>query len=110
MLHFDLLRLFGPVMQVDQSAYAIPYMTSADQKIQDFLKADVVIENIINDLSASSELLHGVDPILTEREFRIYPLQQVTTILTTGNIVLITMLCRHCFARAYLWKGIKSQL
>ena len=107
MLHFDLLRIYGPVMQVNPSADAIPYMTSADQNIQDILKADVVMEKIITDLSTASELLKGVDPIITEGVNN--------SSSPTGNndfnyrqYRLNYYAVQALLARAYLWKGDKS--
>ena len=66
MFHLDLLRLFGPVMSVESTALAIPYVTVADQSIQDILTADEVIHRIISDLAQASELLAASDPILTD--------------------------------------------
>jgi len=107
MLHFDLLRIFGPVMQVNQSADAIPYMTSADQNIQDILKADVVIENIISDLSASSELLNGVDPILTEGVQNL-PSPTGNNDFNYRQYRLNYYAVQALLARVYLWNGDKS--
>jgi len=66
MFHLDLLRLFGPVMSENAHEMAIPYVTVADQNIQDFLTADVVIDRIIHDLTEASGLLQSSDPVLTD--------------------------------------------
>lgn len=107
MLHFDLLRIFGPIMQVNKSADAIPYMTRADQNIQDILKAEDVIEKIIDDLKASSELLYLVDPILTER-VQNSPSQTGVNDFHYRQYRLNYYAVQALLARAYLWKGDKS--
>lgn len=108
MFHFDLLRLFGPVMSENAHEMAIPYVTVADQNIQDFLTADVVIDRIIHDLTEASGLLQSSDPILTDgvkhtpeagdnidfcyRQYRL-------------NYFAVQVL----LARAHLWKGDQTE-
>ena len=108
MFHLDLLRLFGPVMSENAHEMAIPYVTVADQNIQDFLTADVVIDRIIHDLTEASGLLQSSDPVLTDgvkhtpeagdnidfcyRQYRL-------------NYFAVQVL----LARAYLWKGDQTE-
>lgn len=108
MFHLDLLRLFGPIMSENPSEEAIPYMTAADQNIQNILTAEVVIGKIINDLSQASTLLKDEDPIITDgvkhtpedgdnidfcyRQYRL-------------NYYAVQVL----LARANLWKGDKTE-
>ncbi len=65
MLHFDLLRLFGPMPKSGNQLEAIPYYTENNRKAAPILSFDKVIENIITDLNTAVELLKD-DPIITE--------------------------------------------
>ena len=64
MLHFDLLRMFGPVYSMNPKDASIPYLKEANEKIQKILPADEVLNNVLNDLD-SAELLLAKDPIVT---------------------------------------------
>lgn len=67
MLHFDLLRLFGPVYnESSASQKCIPYQLSSSKDIQPLLSASEVLQNVIKDLEAASALLKDADPIITE--------------------------------------------
>jgi len=63
-LHFDLLRMFGPVMAVNASAPAIPYRTVLERTSQPLLPANEVMKQIIADLTAAEELLKS-DPLIS---------------------------------------------
>ena len=67
MLHFDLLRLFGPVYnETTASQKCIPYQLSSSKDIQPLLPASEVLENVIADLEEAAKLLAESDPIITE--------------------------------------------
>lgn len=108
MFHLDLLRLFGPVMSENAHEMAIPYVTVADQNIQDFLTADVVIDRIIHDLTEASGLLQSSDPVLTDG---------VKHTPEAGDIIdfcyrqyrLNYFAVQVLLARAYLWKGDQTE-
>lgn len=63
-LHFDLLRMFGPVMATNPTAKSIPYRTALNRETQPLLPANEVIKLIIADLLQAEELLKE-DPIVT---------------------------------------------
>ncbi|WP_316794673.1 RagB/SusD family nutrient uptake outer membrane protein [Pedobacter frigoris] len=63
-LHFDLLRMFGPVMATDPTAKSIPYRTMLNKESQPLLPANEVVKLIINDLLQAEELLKN-DPIVS---------------------------------------------
>lgn len=65
MIHFDLLRLFGPVYVTDSAAVSIPYYTKAQPEVMARIPAIQVMDSVMRDLSQALELLAG-DPILTE--------------------------------------------
>lgn len=65
MLHFDLLRIFGPVYATNSQGSAIPYYTVATAKTQPVLSAADVMTNVLADLKTAEGLLAS-DPIITK--------------------------------------------
>jgi hypothetical protein len=65
MLHFDMLRLFGPVYSRNPQAIAIPYYKKYSVRPNAVLSADKVADNILHDLLEARILLAG-DPVRTE--------------------------------------------
>ncbi len=65
MLHFDLLRLFGPVYSQQPEALSIPYYTSRTTTPEPQLAASEVISRILADLTRARTELAG-DPVITE--------------------------------------------
>lgn len=65
-LHFDMLRLFGPIYRVKPSAVAIPYNESIKITNLPLLSADVVLNDyILRDIVLAEQFL-GKDPIIEE--------------------------------------------
>jgi hypothetical protein len=103
LMHFDLLRLFGPVYKTTPTASAIPYYTKADGTTQAILPASQVMDSVLTDLNRAKTLLVA-DPVTTA---------------TGANINLITSeyysnnrnqrlnyyAVTGLLARAYLYKG-----
>lgn len=66
MMHFDMLRFYGPIYNDETASQtAIPYLKDTERKMQDILPASKVIENILKDLKESADLLKE-DPIRTD--------------------------------------------
>lgn len=65
-LHFDMLRLFGPIYSTDSTATAIPYRLSPSLSADDPLPANEVMRCVIADLDSARTLLATTDPILTD--------------------------------------------
>lgn len=65
-LHFDMLRLFGPVYSQDSTATAVPYRLHQTLSADDPLPANRVMALTIADLDAARALLADIDPILTD--------------------------------------------
>ena len=64
-LHFDMLRLFGPVYKLHPEAEAIPYNESSKVVALPLMTADSVLhEKILRDLDEAEELLAGSDPVI----------------------------------------------
>ena len=64
-LHFDLLRLFGPVYTLGASLKAIPYKTTVDQNPVPPSTTAEVIQFILKDLQEAEALMKMKDPILS---------------------------------------------
>ena len=62
-LHFDLLRLFGPVYSDNPGGKSIPYRTEFDNEATPILPANEVVELVLKDLNAAQELLKDSDPL-----------------------------------------------
>lgn len=63
-LHFDMLRLFGPVYAVNPEGISIPYNTRYSVSASSLLPANEVIEKVMTDLKEAEILLKEVDPII----------------------------------------------
>ena len=58
MMHFDLLRLYGPIYTTETaSQQAIAYLKDTERKMQDILPASKVVELILDDLKNAATLL-----------------------------------------------------
>lgn len=65
MLHFDMLRLFGPMCSTADSVKpSIPYYRTPSTSVAELLPANQVLDSIINDLKYAESLLSN-DPIIT---------------------------------------------
>ena len=62
-LHFDLLRMFGPVYKEHPASKAIPYRTAFDKDATPVLSASEVVDAILKDLNDAEKLLKGSDPL-----------------------------------------------
>lgn len=65
MLHFDMLRLFGPVYTKDSDKKAIPYYNKQTNSPEPILTAKEVAEKVVADLEEARILLAN-DPVKTE--------------------------------------------
>ena len=62
-LHFDLLRMFGPVYKEHPASKAIPYRTTFDKDATPVLPACEVVDAILKDLNDAEKLLKENDPL-----------------------------------------------
>ncbi|MGX5820753.1 RagB/SusD family nutrient uptake outer membrane protein [Chitinophaga lutea] len=64
-LHFDILRLFGPVYATaDSTLNSIPYNDQFSTKFQPLMPANQVVEKVLKDLDSATFYLDG-DPVRT---------------------------------------------
>lgn len=68
LVHFDMLRLYGPIYKVSPSNPSIPYYDAPLTTNNPLLPANEIITKILVDLDAALELLKN-DPILTSGKY-----------------------------------------
>lgn len=64
MLHFDLLRLFGPIYSEDPTGLSIPYYKEAKAESNPLLSAQDVVALVLEDLNKAEEFL--MDDIISD--------------------------------------------
>ena len=65
LLHFDLLRLYGPrYSTVDSTKQSLPYYRNTKTEVNPLLPANVFMDNVMADLNLAETLLQN-DPIIT---------------------------------------------
>lgn len=110
LLHFDLLRLYGPVYnETTASNECIPYQKSSSKDIQPLLPASKVLANVIADLEAAAKLLKDADPIITEgvRNEKLDDNGLDNNNLNYRQLRLNYYAVKALLARAYSWGGDK---
>jgi len=109
-LHFDLMRLYGPIYgDKTENTTCIPYQETSSKEIQPLLPAKTVMEKVIKDLSDALALLVN-DPIRTDgvmAEDTDDPNE--TNDLRYRQYRLNYYAVKALLARAYLWIGDKGK-
>jgi starch-binding outer membrane protein, SusD/RagB family len=115
-LHFDLLRMFAKPYSIGKDSLCIPYVTVLGKKVTALSTEDEVLTDIINDLKEAKELMVN-DPIVigstpasclastpSDSYYKYYNIAIYHNRRLHFNYyaVLATL------ARAYLWKGDKT--
>ncbi|SKB38802.1 SusD family protein [Sphingobacterium nematocida] len=104
-LHFDMLRLFGPVYNTqNKDQAAIPYYTSSNREVTPLKSSEEILALIAEDLKQAKVLLQESDPILTTG--------LGNTSVTNGDNTFAFRQYRLNYyaiqalqARIYLWRG-----
>ena len=63
-LHFDMFRLFGPIMRLEPDALSIPFADSRQTVSRERLPASALINRVLQDLETAERLLEN-DPVRT---------------------------------------------
>ena len=106
MIHFDLLRLFGPVYAKNPEGQGIPYNQSTKTSILPILTAQDVLNNhILLDLKDAQDLLFESDPVLTEGPRAEYDADTMDYSQRYRQLRLNYYATTLLAARAYLWAG-----
>jgi len=102
-LHFDLLRLFGPVYSVHPTGKAIPYRTSFDQQATPVLSAEKVVECILTDLHQADSLLEIADN--KSFELPAYYSKEYNAFESSRQLRMNVYAVKAILARVYCYKG-----
>ncbi|BDU27425.1 RagB/SusD family nutrient uptake outer membrane protein [Flavobacterium sp. GSB-24] len=108
MLHFDMLRLYGPIYKVDPSLPAIPYYDTAVTANQPLISAKDVVAKILADLDKALELLKK-DPILTSGKYNATTDFDANPYYSANRGLRMNYLAVKCLkARVLLYSGDKT--
>lgn len=112
MLHFDLLRIYGPVP--GESSFGtpcIPYVDDDSRNVFPYSTAGEVLDKVTADLTAAADLLRPVDPIITEGVITEIPEDDGTSAndMSYRQLRLNYYAVQGLLARVSLWKGDKTE-
>lgn len=99
-LHFDLLRLYGPV-PTNLSERAIPYQTSAELTVQPFETGTQILTKIKADLTEAINLLKESEPLLMPDKYE-------SNDVESRPYRMNYFAAKALLARVYLWEGNKN--
>lgn len=100
-IHFDLLRLFGPV-PTNLSEQAIPYQTSTELTVQPFETGTQILAKIKTDLTEAITLLKETEPLIIPDKYEAGDLESRPYRMNYYAVKAV-------LARAYLWEGNKTE-
>lgn len=107
MLHFDMLRLFGPVYSKDSDKTAIPYYTKQTNTPEPLLTAKEVAEQVVTDLEEARTLLAN-DPVKTEGTLMSSSQDGTSDFMRYRALRLNFYAVEALLARVYLYMGDKT--
>ncbi len=110
-LHFDLLRMYGPVYKNNPEAKRISYRSELTREAKEFSPANTAIDSIIRDLKEAERLLQDNDPLLFD-----FPQNATDEMFMPGDRFLVyrhkrmnLYAVKATLARVYLYAGNKVE-
>lgn len=110
-LHFDLLRMYGPIYKDNPTAQRIAYRTEFNREPKAMQASNVVLDSIISDLKDAEILLTDTDPLNFE-----FPVTDYEEADMEGDVFLSyrhkrmnLYAVKALLARAYLYAGNKTE-
>ena len=104
-LHFDLLRLFGPVYSVAPSAKSISYRTTFDRQATPLLPANQVVELLLKDLQTADSLLEKHDSRFFWKDYERESGSGYDLFLDQRQTRMNVYAVKAMLARVYCYKG-----
>lgn len=110
-LHFDLLRMYGPVYKEHPDARRIAYRTVFNREPKEMQPSNVVLDSIIGDLKAAERLLADTDPLNFEFPRDEYDEQELSgdRFLVYRHKRMNLYAVKALLARVYLYAGKKTE-
>ena len=108
MLHFDMLRLFGPVYAKDSDKKAIPYYNKQTNSPEPILTAKEVAEKVVADLEEARSLLAN-DPVKTEGTLMSGSQDGTSNFMRYRALLLNYYAVEALLARVNLYMGNKTE-
>lgn len=110
-LHFDLLRMYGPVYKDNPTAKRIAYRTEFNREPKEMQPSNVVVDSIIADLKKAEILLKDTDPLNFD-----FPVTDESEMMLGKDAFLVYRHMRMnlyavkaLLARVYLYAGNKEE-
>ena len=101
-LHFDLLRMFGPIYKINPTVDSICYCSRLDKQATPRLPAQAVVDSVLRDLRQAEILLDGHDSEqYTADEYN----ENRDAFLVLRQLRMNIWAVRAMLARVYLYKG-----
>lgn len=108
MLHFDMLRLYGPIYKVDPSMPSIPYYDAPKTSNNPILSAKDAMSKILADIDTALTLLQK-DPILTTGKYKATTAYDANPYYSQNRGMRMNYLAVKCLkARVLLYAGDKT--
>ncbi len=107
-LHFDILRLFGPLWEQGAiQSPSLPYVSVSGNQVQPLVSAEDYLNAVLEDLSASAALLSN-DPIRSQG-VRHFDSPSGNNFLYYRQYRLNYFAVKALLCRAHLWRGEKQK-
>lgn len=104
-LHFDLLRLFGPIYKEHPASKAIPYRTAFNKDATPILLASEVVDAVLKDLIEAERLLTETDPCDFFTDRRDEDFSGRNEFLVNREFRMNLYAVKAMLARVYCYKG-----